>query len=124
MSSMRGSDGSPCTVSSKYVAFSLDLHWPVSNSGTLTQGVLIGCSGTTHGWGGVVPTIVRPSFERYACRVALPPARAAGFVHAATIPGSVTFPNRVLAGGGIVERNDTYVITQPVCVAEWQRETC
>jgi hypothetical protein len=38
--------------------------------------------------------------------------------------GSGTFPNKVFAGGGMVERNDTYVITHPVCVAEWHSGTC
>src|SRR5262249_39664276 len=121
MSSVRGSDGSPWTVTSRYVAFSFDLHCAVSSPGTLTQGVSIVRSGTTQGFGGLVPTIVRPSVDRYACRTPLPPPRATGFVHAATILGSVTLPNRVLAGGGIVERNDTYVIRQPVSDAEWQR---
>src|SRR6476659_4032847 len=124
MSSIRGSAGSPCTVTSRYVAFSFDLHSDVSRPGTLTHGVSIGTAGTTHGFGAVVPTIVRPSRAKYECRFPLPPASAAGFVHAATMPDCVTFPKRVLAGGGEVERNETYVITQPVCVAEWHSGTC
>src|SRR5215510_14527380 len=107
MSSVRGSAGSPWTVSSRYVAFSFALHCAVNSPGTLTQGVSIGRSGFTHGFGGTVPTIVRPSVDRYACRTPLPPPSATGFVQAAIMLGSVTFPKRVLAGGGIVERNDT-----------------
>src|SRR5437764_501617 len=117
MSSVRGSAGFPWTVTSRYVAFSLDLHSAVSKPGTLTQGVSIGRSGTTQGIGRVVPTIVRPSVERYACKVPLPPLSAAGLVHAATMFGSVTLPNRVLPGGGTVARNEAYEMTQPVCAA-------
>src|SRR5262249_25132310 len=107
MSSVRGSAALPCTVTSRYVAFSFDLHCAVSNPGTLTQGVLMGRSGVTQGFGGVVPTIVRPSVERSACKTPLPPLSAAGFVQAATKLVSLTLPKRVLDGGGTVERKET-----------------
>src|SRR6478672_1005350 len=68
--------------------------------------------------------MVPPVADRYACSSPLPPASAAGFVHAATMFASGTLPNSVLAGGGIVERNDAYVMTHPVWVAEWQSGTC
>jgi hypothetical protein len=45
-------------------------------------------------------------------------------VHAATIAASGTLPNSVLAGGGIVERNDAYVMTQPICDADVHSGTC
>src|SRR4029079_16730238 len=65
MSSTRGSEGLPFTVTSRYpVAFSFDVHFPVSRPGTLTHGVSIATSGTTHGFGFDVPVIVRPSLER------------------------------------------------------------
>src|SRR5262245_53362363 len=107
MSLVRGPDGSPCTVTSRYVAFSFDLHSAVSKPGTLTHGVSMGRSGTTHGFLGLTPTIVRPSAARYACRFPLPPVRAVGLVHPATMLACVTLPKRVLAGGGTVERNET-----------------
>src|SRR5262245_50463672 len=107
MSSARGSAGSPCTVISRNDAFSLDVHCAVSRPGTLTHGVSIERSGVTHGKVGEEPTIVRPYAEKYACNGALPPPSAAGLVHAATMPGSVTLPNRVFAGGGDVDLNDT-----------------
>src|SRR5262245_45634078 len=106
MSSVRGSAGLPWTVTSRYVAFSFDLHSAVSSPGTLTHGVSILRSGATQGFGGVVPTIVRPSVERYACKFPDPPPSAAGLVQAAIMPGAVTFPKRVFAGGVTVERND------------------
>src|SRR6185436_13376172 len=124
MSSVRGSAGSPWTVISRYVAFSFDLHSDVSNPGTLTKGVSTFRSGVTHGAGLLLPTIDVPSVDRYAWSVPLPPPSAAGFVHAATMSGVVTRPNSVFAGGGIVERNDAYVMTQPVCVAERHSGTC
>src|SRR5580765_1336262 len=124
MSSARGSDGSPCTVTSRYVAFSFVAHCAVSSPGTLTNGVSTGRSGVTHGFAGVLPTMEVPSFERYACRVPLPPPSAAGFVHAAIMSAPATRPNKVLAGGGIVDRNDAYVITHPVCDDEWHSGTC
>src|SRR5262245_55487838 len=107
MSSVRGSEGSPCTVTSRYVAFSFVLHSAVSNPGTLTHGVLIGRSGLTHGFRGVVPTMVLPSIDKYECRTPLPPPSAAGLVHAAIMLRSVTLPKRVLVGGGTVDRNET-----------------
>src|SRR5262245_26886899 len=124
MSLVRGPDGSPCTVTSRYVAFSFDLHSAVSKPGTLTHGVSMGRSGTTQGFLGLTPTIVRPSAAKYACRFPVPPARAAGFVHPASMSVAATLPKRVFAGGGTVERNDAYVITQPDCVAEWHKGTC
>ena len=125
MSSTRGSAGSPWTVTSRYpLAFSFDAHFAVNNPGTLTHGVSIGCSGVTHGLGGIVLVIVRPVLSRYACSSPLPPPSAAGFVHAATMVGSATLPKSVLAGGGTVDRNAPNVMTQPVCVAEWQSGTC
>src|SRR5882672_2974056 len=100
------------------------MHCAVSSPGTLTNGVSIGRSGTTHGLGGVAPTMVLPFVERYACSLPLPPPSAAGFVHAAAMFGSATLPNSVSAGGFTVERNDAYVMTHPVCDAEWQSGTC
>src|SRR5206468_7047361 len=67
---------------------------------------------------------VRPVRSRYACNSPLPPPSAAGFVHAAVISAPVTLPKRVFAGGGIVDRNDAYVMAQPVCVAARQIGTC
>ena len=55
--------------------------------------------------------------RRYACSSPLPPASAAGFVHAAAIFASGTLPNSVLAGGGTVERNDAKEMRQPSCDA-------
>src|SRR5207247_67120 len=104
--------------------FSLVAHCAVSRPGTLTHGVSMGCSGITQGFGGMLLVMVRPFASRYACSSPLPPASAAGFVHAATMSGSGTLPKSVFAGGGMVDRNDAYVITQPVCVAEWHSGTC
>src|SRR5262245_43970318 len=118
MSSARGSAGSPWTVISRYVAFSFDLHCAVNRPGKVTQGVSIGRSGSTQGRAGFGLMIVRRSVERYAWRLPLPPPSAAGFVHAAVMLGSVTFPKRVLGGGGLVDRNEENAMTQPVCVAE------
>src|SRR5580765_6223223 len=109
MSSARGSDGSPCTVTSRYVAFSFVAHCAVSSPGALTNGVSTGFSGVTQGFAGVLPTIDVPSFDKYACNWPLPPPSAAGFVQAAIMSAPATLPNSVLAGGGIVERNDAYV---------------
>jgi hypothetical protein len=81
-------------------------HLAVSRPGTLTHGVSIGCSGVTHGFSCGVLVMVLPVRSRYAWRLPLPPASAAGFVHAACMLGSGTLPNSVLAGGGIVDRND------------------
>src|SRR5262249_37779577 len=65
MSSTRGSDGFPCTVTSRYVAYSFDAQRAVKRPGTLPNGVVIGCSGTTHGLGGPDDAaMVRPSVER------------------------------------------------------------
>ena len=50
----------------------------------------------------------------------LPPASAAGLVQPASIPSASTRPNRELAGGGTVDRNDAYVMTQPVWSAARQ----
>src|SRR5213076_1227456 len=90
----------------------------------LTQGVSIGCSGTTHGRGVDIPVMVRPVVEKYACNAPLPPPSAAGLVHPATMLPSATLPNSELAGGGAVDRNDAYVMTHPVSDAEWQSGTC
>src|SRR5438552_9503746 len=104
MSSTRGSEGLPFTVTSRYpLAFSFDVHFAVRSPGALTHGVSIGCSGVTHGFGGIVLVMVLPLLSRYACSSPLPPPSAAGFVHAATMVGSATRPNIVLAGGGIVD---------------------
>src|SRR5947208_4539910 len=66
ISSVRGSDGFPFTVTSRYPdALSFAAHFAVSRPGTLTHGVSIGRSGPTHGFGFVVPVMVRPSLERY-----------------------------------------------------------
>src|SRR5579862_5200461 len=88
------------------------------------RGVPIGRSGTTHGLGGVVPTIMLPSVGRYACSSPPPPPSAAGLVHAAVMSGPAALPNRVLAGGGTVERNIEYAIAHPVCEPERQSCTC
>src|SRR5262245_11558098 len=66
ISSVRGSDASLCTVTSRYVACSFDLHSAVSKPGTLTHAVSIDRPGTTHGFGVVFPTIIAASVERYA----------------------------------------------------------
>src|SRR5437899_2043328 len=56
-------------------------------------------------------------------KIRVQPPSAAGLVQAAMFsPG--TLPNRVLVGGGTVERNEAYVITHPVCDAERQSGTC
>src|SRR5262245_38075928 len=123
MSSARGSLGSPCTVTSKYDPFSFATHWAVSNPGTLTNGVSIVFPFDHTGASAADPVMLRPLAERYACNSPLPPTSAAGFAHAAIIPSLCTRPKRVLSGGGIVERNDAYAITQPVCDAERQTGT-
>src|SRR5688500_3115732 len=84
----------------------------------------MGRPGTTHCGAGAMPRIVRPSAKKYACIAPLPPLSAAGLVHAATIPGSATLPNRVLSGGGDVALNDTYVTRQPICDGFRQSGTC
>src|SRR6478736_10540153 len=114
MSSMRGSAGSPLILISRYVANSFFLHSAVISPGTLTNGVSIVLS-ATHGFGALPPTIKVPFVARYACSGAAPPARAAGFVHEPLIAGSALWPNSVLAGGGIVERNEEKFTTQPIC---------
>src|SRR5471030_894535 len=125
MSSARGSAGSPCTVTSRYEPFSLDTHCAVNRPGTLTNGVSIGLGGVTHARGSADdPTILRPADARYACSSPLPPPSAAGFTHAACMPSPCTRPKREFAGGGIVERNDEYTMTHPVCVAAWQSGMC
>ena len=91
---------------------------PVSRPGRLTNGVLISRSGTAQGLGGVVPVIVRPSVERYACNFPAPPPSAAGSAHAAVMVAPPTLPKRALAGGGTAEQNAEYAITHPVCEAE------
>ena len=68
--------------------------------------------------------MLRPPDERYACSSPLPPPSAAGLTHAACMFSPCTRPKRELAGGGIVDRNDAYAITQPVCVAEWHSGMC
>ena len=103
---------------------SFDAHFAVSRPGTLTHGVSIGFSGVTHGFAGAAAVIVRPLRSRYACSSPLPPPSAAGLVQAASMAASGTLPNSVLAGGGMVERNDANVITHPVCDAERQSGTC
>src|SRR5262245_22713244 len=123
MSSTRASDGFPFTVTSRNVAFSFVAHFAVNMPGTLTHGVSIDCSGVTQGFSCGVLVMVLPVRSRYARSSPLPPASAAGLVHAAAMFGSATFPKSVLAGGGTVDRNDAYVITQPVCDAVWQRGT-
>src|SRR2546429_583850 len=117
MSSTRGSAVTPLTVTFRYVAFSLVAHSADKSPGTLTYGVSMVGGGVVHGRGGALPTIKLPVVERYECSTPLPPPSAAGFVHAATISGSATLPNNVLAGGGTVDRNDAYTIRQPVWVA-------
>src|SRR4029079_14847073 len=82
------------------------------------------CSGRPQGLPGALLVIVRPVLSRYARNSPLPPASAAGLVHAAAMAGSRTRPNNVLAGGGTVDRNDANVMTHPVCVAAWQSGTC
>ena len=66
MSSVRGSDGLPFTVTSRNVACSFDVQRAVSSPGTLIQGVATGRAGTTHGGAGDRPVIVRPSLDKYA----------------------------------------------------------
>src|SRR3954471_12343717 len=105
MSSTRGSAGSPWTVTSRNVAFSLVEHFAVSSPGTLTHGVSIAAPEATHGLIVGVLVIVRPVASRYACSVPLPPPSAAGFTHAAVRFGSGTLPKSVFDGGGSVERN-------------------
>src|SRR5690349_18792804 len=125
MSSTRGSAGLPCTVTSRYEPLSFDTHCAVSNPGTLTNGVSIVFAGITQGFGSAAePTMLRPDDARYACRSPLPPPSAAGFAHAAIMFSPCTRPNREFSGGGIVDRNDAYAITQPVCDAARQSGTC
>src|SRR5262245_30056170 len=123
MSSARGSLGSPCTVTSKYDPFSFATHCAVNRPGTLTNGVSTVFPFAHTGASAADPTMLRPLAERYACRSPLPPPSAAGFAHAAIIPSPCTRPKRVLSGGGIVERNDAYANTQPVCDVERQTGT-
>src|SRR5262249_5801677 len=74
--------------------------------------------------GGTLLVIVRPVRSRYARSSPLPPASAAGLVHAAAISAFGTRPNSVFAGGGTFERNDANVITHPSCDAERHSGTC
>src|SRR5207248_1602706 len=125
MSSVRGSAGLPWTVTSRYEPLSFDTHCAVSRPGTLTNGVSIGLGGVTHGRGSAEdPVTLRPAADRYAWSSPLPPPSAAGFVQAACSVSPATRPNREFDGGGIVDRNDAYVTTQPVCDAVWHRGMC
>ena len=62
----------------------------------------------------------RPSAGRYGCANALPPPRSVGLVHAAWSPLPAGTPKRLFCGGGAVERNDEYVMMQPLSLGEWQ----
>src|SRR6185369_2447665 len=103
MSSVRGSDGSPCTVMARYVPFSFDTHSAVSSPGTLTKGVLIGCAGVTHGRGSADEPLPRPADARYECKAPLPPPSAAGLAQAAAMPSPATRANLLFAGGGTLD---------------------
>src|SRR5262245_12779196 len=125
MSSVRGSAGLPCTVTSRYEPFSFDTHAAVSRPGTLTNGVSIVLPVVTHGFGWAEdPVMLWPPLDRYACSAPLPPPSAAGLAHAACMFSPCTRPKRVLSGGGIVERNEAYAITHPTSVGVWQTGTC
>src|SRR5437762_7879535 len=114
MSSVRGSAGLGCTVTSRYEPFSFATHCAVSSPGTLTHGVSI-VFPVAHGFGAAdEPMMVPPPALRCACSSPLPPPSAAGFAHTACMPSPCTRPKRELSDGGTVDRNDTYAITQPV----------
>ena len=111
MSSVRGSDGSPCTVISRYDACSFDAHRAVSRPGTLTHGVSIGAAGITHGGGGAAERSCGRRGARYACSSPLPPPSAAGLVHAATMSASGDLAEpRVRPAAGWSSGTTTYVI--------------
>src|SRR5262245_11104278 len=117
ISSVRASAGSPWTLIARYEPASFETHSAVSKPGTLTNGVSIFFSGVTHGFGGNEEELTPfTPVERYECSSPLPPPSAAGLTHAAAIPSTCTRPKRELAGGGESSRNETYEITQPVCV--------
>src|SRR5215467_7489468 len=124
ISSTRDPALSPCTVTSRYVAFSFDAHRAVSNPGRLTQGVSIFRPSATHGFSAAVPVIVRPSVERYARNSPLPPESEAGLVQAAVKFSPATLPNSVFAGGGAVDRKEEKLITHPVCDPDRHSGTC
>src|SRR5262245_49196759 len=104
ISSTRGSDGLPLTVTSRNVTSSFVTHLPESSPGTLTHGVSTVLP-SAHGFNCGLLVIVWPVASRYACRSAAPPASAAGLVHDPLIAGSGALPNSVLVGGSSVERN-------------------
>src|SRR5262245_8335683 len=107
MSSVRGSAGSPWTFSARYDPFSFETHSADSNPGTLTNGVLIGCSEGAHGLGAAEEVFAFLPAARYACNAPTPPPSAAGFVQAAAIPSPGARPKREFAGGGAFSRNVT-----------------
>src|ERR1041384_70069 len=117
MSSARGSLGSPCTVTSRYEPCSFSTHCAVNSPGTLTHGVSIVFPAVHAVCGAAVRLKGVPGALRYACTSPLCPSSTAGFTHAACMSSPLTRPNIELAGGGIVDRNDPYVITQPICDA-------
>src|SRR5215472_13571080 len=106
MSSARGSPGLPCTVISRYEPCSLLTHWPVKSPGTLAHGVSIVFPATHAGCGADAIMNGEPVALRYACSSPLPPASAAGLVHADIMSSPGTRPKSDVAGGGIVDRND------------------
>src|SRR5581483_2549369 len=120
ISSARGSFGSPCTVTSRYDPCSLLTHCADNSPGTLTHGVSIVLPLTHSVCGAAVITNPVPVVLRYAWTSALPPASAAGFVHADIMSSPGTRTKSDPAGGGMFDRNDAYVMTQPVCDADLQ----
>src|SRR5688572_4077080 len=112
MSSVRGSEGWPLTMISRYVACSFDVHLAVSSPGRLTNGVSTVLS-LTHAGAPPPIAISRPAVRKYAWATALRSSKVVGFVHDPDIAGSVARPNNVFAGGGTVDRNAEKFTTQP-----------
>src|SRR6185369_7612147 len=92
------------------------------NLGKVTNGVVIVTpreGSTQTGFTGGRTGKVRPSVGKYGESTPGPPPSAAGFVHAAFMPGASERPKRLFAGGGAVARNEAYVITQPMSRRPW-----
>src|SRR4051794_1971655 len=83
-------------------------------SGSATNGVETGAPQSGADAGGRIGSDL-PSAGRYGCSMPEPPAGLAGFVHAASSPAPLDLPKSEFDGGGAVERNEPYVIAQPVC---------
>src|SRR5262245_43851233 len=124
MSSVRGSEGSAWTVTARYEKPSFATHCALSSPGTLTNGVSILVPDATQGRGSLELPRLRPAAARYECNSPLPPPSAAGLTHAAVMFSPGTLPKREFSGGGMVSRNVTYEMTQPVCDADLHSGIC